>query len=110
MFPWATSRKRLYDAFYKLQELAGIPKAERFGFHALRRTFATAMWATDPSAAQVGLPHTCIDVTRDFYVRTEGIVRRGRRFTSCPRHSTRSQSTGARRLAFFLAQRSGSND
>lgn len=60
----------------KIQDQAGIPKSQQFGLHQLRRTFATKLFATDPSAAQLALGHSSIATTIRHYVQSTGIVAR----------------------------------
>jgi len=68
VFPWPYDQSTISHKFQELQEIAGIPKAERFGLHAIRKTLATALWATSPQAAQIQLGHTGLGTTQRFYV------------------------------------------
>ena len=43
LFPWKWSLRKLHDEFYLIQDQAGIKRrdGQRYGFHDLRRGFAT---------------------------------------------------------------------
>jgi integrase len=72
--PW--SREWFMRHFKQLQELAGIPRDRRFGFHAIRRTLATALWELSPQAAKLMLGHTNEAITIRHYVHPVGIIGR----------------------------------
>ena len=76
VFPWPGNDRKFFVWFHKLQDLAGIPKEEHFGLHAIRRTTATKLWENDPQAAQLALGHVGSDVTLKHYVQSAGIVQR----------------------------------
>jgi integrase len=65
-----------YTYLHKLQDQCGIPRAEHFGLHTLRRTCATAMWECNPQAAQFALGHTSMETTASYYVRAQGMLAR----------------------------------
>jgi integrase len=62
--------------FGKLQALAGIAEADRFGLHALRRTNATILWEAEPAAAALMLGHANGRTTAKHYVNKKGILAR----------------------------------
>ncbi len=62
--------------FHKLQDLAGIPRPEHFGLHAIRRTMATHLWENNPEAATLALGHVAAAITRRHYVKGADIVAR----------------------------------
>lgn len=68
VFPWPHKRRNFWQDFHRLQSRAGIPEAQWFGLHAIRRTLATTLWEVNPGAAQFALGHTGSDVTRQHYV------------------------------------------
>ena len=76
IFPFPYAEHSLTRWFQQLQELAGIPKPQRFGFHALRRTLATWLWEMNPQAAQFALGHTSAQTTMNHYVSGGEIVAR----------------------------------
>jgi integrase len=63
-----------YTYLHWLQDQCGIPRAEHFGLHALRRTCASRLWASAPAAAQLMLGHTSRDTTQQFYVQGRDIL------------------------------------
>jgi len=74
VFPWPNQMRAFHSAFHELQSSAGIPRAEHFGLHALRRSLATMLWDINPGAAQLGLGHAGTDVTKNHYVRPDDIL------------------------------------
>lgn len=77
VFPWnPKDRRSLYRHFHTLQDAAGIPKNDQFGFHTIRKTVATMLYEVNPGAAQFALGHTTNDVTRRHYVDGGGLVAR----------------------------------
>jgi integrase len=74
VFEWPHCRSYFNDTFKMLQWRAGVPMAERFGLHQLRKTCATKLWEASPEAAQLMLGHTKADVTMRHYVQAKGIV------------------------------------
>lgn len=55
-------------------DLAGIPKAQHFGLHDIRKTVGTNLWASSPQAAQFVLGHSNVAVTAKHYVDQTSIV------------------------------------
>jgi integrase len=76
VFPFPQARRRFWQLLHLLQKRAGIPEAEWFGLHGLRRTLATLLWEESPGAAQFALGHTTSDVTRQHYVDGGAMVAR----------------------------------
>ena len=78
VFPWKdpVTRWTFYRHLHRLETVAGIPEADQFGLHAIRRTVATALYEISPGAAQFALGHTTNDVTRKHYVDGGGLVAR----------------------------------
>jgi len=76
VFEWPGNLRQVYLWLHKLQDLAGIPKAQHFGLHTMRKTTATRLWEYAPQAAQLALGHAGSDVTIRHYVQSEGIVPR----------------------------------
>jgi len=74
IFPWPFSMRPFWKYFHKLQSLAGIPSADQFGLHTLRRTMATALAGESISAAQLALGHTADTVTKDFYINSASVI------------------------------------
>jgi len=68
LFPWPHDQKHFYEHFHRLQAAAGLPRAEWFGLHAIRRTAATLMWQHSPHVAQLVLGHSSLLVTAKHYV------------------------------------------
>jgi integrase len=70
MFPWNLTRRVLYDEFHRLQELAGVrPEGQkkRYGFHDLRRGFATMNAdRLTADALQILMQHTDFSTTRRY--------------------------------------------
>jgi len=75
LFPWPYAVKTLSREFHRLQERAGIPQAERFGFRDVRRTAATTIWQVNPDAARLALGHRAMDTTATYYVNHEHVVK-----------------------------------
>jgi integrase len=63
--PWTKEAFRM--ALYKLQNLAEVPKSQRFQLHRLRKTCATELFRLDPGAAQLMMGHRNIGMTIDHY-------------------------------------------
>jgi len=76
VFPWGMDMTTFHKYFHRLQNLAGIPKAEHFGLHRIRSTVATILWEDSPQAAQYSLGHTSARTTANHYVTGSGIVAR----------------------------------
>jgi integrase/predicted transcriptional regulator len=76
VFPWPYDMTHFNTMFHRLQYDAGIPRADHFGLHTIRRTLATRLWRKEPKAAQFALGHTMDTVTREHYVQGPGIVAR----------------------------------
>lgn len=74
VFPWRRNKRNFYHWFHKLQEMAGIPKPEWFGLHALRKWHGSQLWAMNPAAAQLSLGHRNVDVTIGHYIDGLSIV------------------------------------
>lgn len=80
VFPWpaAGSQGAAMQAFRRswdrLLVAAGIPAAERFTLHSLRRTLGTSLWDASPAAAQLMLGHSDEETTRQHYVRAPEII------------------------------------
>lgn len=68
--------KAFYREWGRLLDFAGIPEADRFTLHSLRRTLGTRLWDTDPAAAQLMLGHSEAETTRQHYVRSPEIIAR----------------------------------
>ncbi|MCX7428820.1 MAG: site-specific integrase [Planctomycetia bacterium] len=77
LFPWPFSKEWFDKSFHHLQYEAGIPEAEHFGLHEIRKTVATKLWQVSPEAARLLLGHSRDDVTRKHYVNGENIITRG---------------------------------
>jgi integrase len=68
VFGWTQSREQLRHLLHDLQNKAGIPPAEHFGMHRVRKTTATKLYAINPKVAQLVLGHTKLDMTTMHYV------------------------------------------
>jgi integrase len=68
VFAWTQSKEQLRNLLHELQDKAGIPRAEHFGMHRVRKTTATKLYAINPKAAQLVLGHTTMDMTTMHYV------------------------------------------
>ena len=76
LFPWPHNNRWFHRKFHHLQTEAGIPPAEHFGLHMLRKTAATILWEHSPAAAQLMLGHAGSRVTQQHYVNRVGILAR----------------------------------
>jgi integrase len=74
VFEWPHSYKHFHRQFEKIQETAALDPKDRFTLHDIRKTLATALWATSPQAAQWQLGHTGIGTTQQFYVQGDQMV------------------------------------
>jgi len=72
LLPWPTESRNFDRHWHRLQDLAGIPQAEHFGLHAIRKTAATALWESSPEAAQLALGHLKLSTTERYYVSAPG--------------------------------------
>lgn len=72
---WPGHSKELYKCIQRMQQVAEVPKEERKGWHALRRTHGTqlALMGLDygMKVAQAGLHHSSVSVTATHYVDIE---------------------------------------
>lgn len=69
VFPWLHGRRQVYDEFLALQKAAGVhPTGKaRYGFHDLRRAFATMNAATlTPDALQALMQHQDYQTTQRY--------------------------------------------
>ena len=68
-FPWNHGRRRVFEEFHKLQDAAGVrrPRGDYYGFHDLRRAFATmnAEHLT-PDALQALMQHKDYQTTQVY--------------------------------------------
>lgn len=76
VFPWPHARRDFYKYVHRLEDAAGIPRKDQFGFHTIRKTVATLLYEVNPGAAQFALGHTTNDVTKKRYVDGGGLVAR----------------------------------
>ena len=76
VFPLPGGVRVYHVRLHKLQDTAGIPRKDHFGLQSLRRTLATKLFEVNPEMARLMLGHVSIDVTRDHYVRPDGIIKR----------------------------------
>lgn len=75
VFPWPFCKRTFDNEMHALQWAAGIPRTDRFGLHAIRRTNATQLWEDSPQAAQLTLGHTTMGMTARRYVQETAIIR-----------------------------------
>jgi integrase len=69
VFPWNNARRALFDEFHTIQQAAGVqPDGKRwYGFHDLRRAFATMNAATlTPDALQALMQHKDYQTTQRY--------------------------------------------
>ena len=76
VFEWPHTMQHFNHMFHRLQAAAGIPDAQHFGLHDIRKTTATIIWGDDPAAAQYALGHASMSTTARHYVASAGIVAR----------------------------------
>ncbi len=75
LFPWPHGLLApFYREWHRLLSAAGIPRADHFGFHDIRRTLATRLWVESPAAAQLVLGHVAVSTTIRHYVNGRNIV------------------------------------
>jgi len=75
IFPWPYTRECFDHHFSTLQGLAGVPRGERFGLQAIRRTAATLLWKQCPQAAQIILGHHAATITLRHYVNANEVAK-----------------------------------
>jgi integrase len=75
VFHWPYDKRTFDVTFAKLQWAAGIPAADHFGLHRIRKTAATVLWEDSPAAAQLVMGHTTAAMTIKHYVQAPGIMR-----------------------------------
>ena len=64
---WPRSARWLQENLRRLLVEAGIPLERRFGFHALRKAFATELGEVNPLVVQMMLGHSTMKTTRESY-------------------------------------------
>lgn len=75
LFSWPHHVRHFHAYFHKLQDAAGIQRADHFGLHNLRKTLATMLYEqSSPGAAQLALGHSAVSTTERHYVASSGIV------------------------------------
>jgi integrase len=75
VFPFnSRHHKTFHEWFHRLQDSAGIPTAEHFGLHAIRKTAATILAGFSPQAAQLALGHTQLSTTMNHYINPLPII------------------------------------
>lgn len=77
VFPSCSSLRNFHRIFHRLQNEAGLPAADHFGLHGLRKALATHLFAANPAAAQLALGHSQMAVTVNHYVAADSIVAAG---------------------------------
>jgi integrase len=68
-FPWSRSRRAVFEEFERIQKAAGVKpeRKERYGFHDLRRAFATMNAGTlSPDALQALMQHRAYTTTQGY--------------------------------------------
>ena len=70
VFPWSNGRRTLWTQFWRIQEASGIPKCGKqgwYGFHDLRRGFATQnAGEMDLFELQALMQHKSLETTRGY--------------------------------------------
>lgn len=74
VWPWPHHRAHLDTIRRELLTAAGLPPERRFGFHALRKAAATAIYSLDPEAAQRQLTHESRSTTEKHYVAAQALI------------------------------------
>ena len=74
VWPWPHHRAHLDTIRRELLTAAGLPPERRFGFHALRKAAATAIYAMDPEAAQRQLTHASRSTTESHYIAAQALL------------------------------------
>jgi integrase len=82
IYPWPHTLKHLHCVRHVLQTRAGIPIDRQYGFHALRGSNATELFAIDPDAARANLNHEKLATTTRHYVAVDSLVKAQARRTS----------------------------
>ena len=66
MFPWYHRQRTLYKQFHAIQDAAGI-QGDRYGFHDLRRGFATLNEGQlSPNELQAMMRHKSFETTKRY--------------------------------------------
>jgi len=71
IFPFPHGIRHLHTLRRELLAAAGLPEGRRFGFHALRKANANALYQESPEAAQAQLGHHYRATTEGSYVRKQ---------------------------------------
>ncbi len=74
VFPWPMNIRQFHIYWNRLLWEAGIPKAEAFGLHALRRTALTRLAHHSLAAAQLLGGHRNVDITVTHYIDPSPII------------------------------------
>ncbi len=74
LFPLPCGDREFSNHFRRLQNAAELTEEQRFGLHDLRRTNATALWSSNPAAAELMLGHAGRGVTAKHYVNSRDIL------------------------------------
>jgi len=68
VFPWPHC-KRYFDQYLRgMQRRAGVPESERVTFHAIRRSFGTALAGVSLDLARLALGHQALQTTLGHYI------------------------------------------
>ncbi len=74
IFQWPTHIRQFHIAWNQLQWEAGIPRADKFGLHTLRRSAITNLAHHSLAAAQLLAGHRSVDITCQRYIDANPVV------------------------------------
>jgi len=90
VFQWPYKPGWLFRTHKRIVQAAGLPPARQFGFHGLRRAFATELSRLNPAVAKMALGHAG-EVILDYYTHMKLWAEVAEQLPQPPRHAADRQ-------------------